>query len=128
MTVLRKTNNNSFTSDIYQVKRIKDTIVRFIQFNSFFVSLYSFQGLNSYLLLSSEVFAKKMGVIMSCIGKSSKNMCLDDKIERKIVEMRRYKFAQSKLKSVDSIVMMFPMFKERLKTLRGMFEQYGKFQ
>ncbi|QCE11172.1 probable calcium-binding protein CML22 [Vigna unguiculata] len=67
-----------------------------------------------------------MGVIMSCIGKSSKNMCLDDKIERKIVEMRRYKFAQSKLKSVDSIVMMFPMFKERLKTLRGMFEQYDE--
>jgi len=68
-----------------------------------------------------------MGVIMSCIGKSSKNMSLDDKVERKIVEMRRYKFGQSKLKSVDSIVMMFPMFKERLKTLRGMFEQYGKF-
>ncbi|XP_047156778.1 probable calcium-binding protein CML22 [Vigna umbellata] len=67
-----------------------------------------------------------MGVIMSCIGKSSKNMCLDDKIERKIVEMRRYKFGQSKLKSVDSIVMMFPMFKERLKTLRGMFEQYDE--
>jgi len=54
-------------------------------------------------------------------------MSLDDKVERKIVEMRRYKFGQSKLKSVDSIVMMFPMFKERLKTLRGMFEQYGKF-
>ncbi|BAT84557.1 hypothetical protein LR48_Vigan03g152300 [Vigna angularis] len=67
-----------------------------------------------------------MGVIMSCIGKSSKNTCLDDKIERKIVEMRRYKFGQSKLKSVDSIVMMFPMFKERLKTLRGMFEQYDE--
>ncbi|XP_014523095.1 probable calcium-binding protein CML22 [Vigna radiata var. radiata] len=67
-----------------------------------------------------------MGVIMSCIGKSSKNMSLDDKIERKIVEMRRYKFGQSKLKSVDSIVMMFPMFKERLKTLRGMFEQYDE--
>ncbi|CAJ1779302.1 unnamed protein product [Sphenostylis stenocarpa] len=67
-----------------------------------------------------------MGVIMSCIGKSSKNMCLDDKIERKIAEMRRYKFGQSKLKSVDSIVMLFPMFKERLKTLRGMFEQYDE--
>ena len=79
-------------------------------------------------MLSSEVFANKMGVILSCIGKSSKSMSLDDKIERKIVEMRRHKFGESKLKSVDGIVMMFPMFKEKLKTLRGMFEQYGKFQ
>ncbi|ESW12750.1 hypothetical protein PHAVU_008G139100 [Phaseolus vulgaris] len=67
-----------------------------------------------------------MGVILSCIGKSSKSMSLDDKIERKIVEMRRHKFGESKLKSVDGIVMMFPMFKEKLKTLRGMFEQYDE--
>ncbi|KAL3007364.1 hypothetical protein AAZX31_08G329600 [Glycine max] len=67
-----------------------------------------------------------MGAIMSCIGISSKKMCLDDKLERKIAEMRRYKFGQSKLKSVDSVVMLFPMFKERLKTLRGMFEQYDE--
>ncbi|TKY66258.1 calcium-binding protein CML22 [Spatholobus suberectus] len=67
-----------------------------------------------------------MGATLCCIGMSSKKMCLDEKLERKIAEMRRYKFGKSKLKSVDSIVMLFPMFKERLKTLRGMFEQYDE--
>lgn len=64
---------------------------------------------------------------MCCIGISSKEMCLEEKLEKKIAEMRRNKFGQSKLKSIDGIVMLFPKFKERLKTLRGMFEQYGKF-
>ncbi|RDX62667.1 putative calcium-binding protein CML22, partial [Mucuna pruriens] len=71
-------------------------------------------------------FPSKMGAAMCCIGKSSKTMCLDEKLERKIAEMKRYKFAESRLKSIDSIVMLFPMFKERLKTLRGMFEQYDE--
>lgn len=63
---------------------------------------------------------------MCCIGMSSKEMCLEEKLEKKIAEMRRNKFGQSKLKSIDGIVMLFPKFKERLKTLRGMFEQYDE--
>ena len=42
--------------------------------------------------------------------------------------MKRNKFGKSRLKSIDSVVMLFPMFREKLKTLRGMFDQYGKFQ
>lgn len=100
--------------------------------NSFFMfPCPSLQGMLILILPFAffwSLLPNKTGAIMSCIGISSKKMCLDDKLERKIAEMRRYKFGQSKLKSVDSVVMLFPMFKERLKTLRGMFEQYGKFK
>nr|XP_027186903.1 probable calcium-binding protein CML22 isoform X2 [Cicer arietinum] len=67
-----------------------------------------------------------MGAIICCISKSSEKKSLERKLEKKIAEIRRNKFGQSKLKSIDSIVMLFPMFKERLKTLRGMFEQYDE--
>ncbi|XP_020224399.1 probable calcium-binding protein CML22 [Cajanus cajan] len=67
-----------------------------------------------------------MGATMCCIGKSSKKTCLDEKLGKKIAEIRRNKLGESRLKSIDSIVMLFPMFKERLKTLRGMFEQYDE--
>lgn len=65
---------------------------------------------------------------MCCITKSSERKSLDGKLGKKIAEIRRNKFGQSRLKTVDSIVMLFPMFHERLKTLRGMFEQFGEFQ
>ncbi|XP_061355768.1 probable calcium-binding protein CML22 isoform X2 [Gastrolobium bilobum] len=67
-----------------------------------------------------------MGAIICGIGKPSKKKSLDGKLERKIAELKRHKFGQSRLKSIDSIVILFPMFKERLKTLRGMFEQYDE--
>jgi len=69
-----------------------------------------------------------MGAVICCISEQGEKKNLERKLEKKIAEIRRNKFGQTKLKSIDSIVMLFPMFKERLKTLRGMFEQYGKFQ
>ncbi|XP_073222291.1 probable calcium-binding protein CML22 isoform X3 [Cicer arietinum] len=75
---------------------------------------------------NTQFFANKMGAIICCISKSSEKKSLERKLEKKIAEIRRNKFGQSKLKSIDSIVMLFPMFKERLKTLRGMFEQYDE--
>lgn len=63
---------------------------------------------------------------MCCITKSSERKSLDGKLGKKIAEIRRNKFGQSRLKTVDSIVMLFPMFHERLKTLRGMFEQFDE--
>ncbi|QHO47450.1 hypothetical protein HN51_016835 [Arachis hypogaea] len=69
---------------------------------------------------------RKMGAICCCGRKPSKGNSLDRKLERKIIEMRKNKFGKSKLKSIDSVVMLFPMFREKLKTLRGMFEQYDE--
>lgn len=67
-------------------------------------------------------------IICCCMSEPSEKKSLEGKLEKKIAEMRSNKSGQRRLKSIDSIVMLFPMFKERLKTLRGMFEQYGKFQ
>lgn len=72
------------------------------------------------------ILANKMGAVICCISEQSEKKSLERKLEKKIAEIRRNKFGQTKLKSIDSIVMLFPMFKERLKTLRGMFEQYDE--
>jgi calcium-binding protein CML len=69
-----------------------------------------------------------MGAVICCMSEQSEKKSLEKKLEKKIAEIRRNKFGQTKLKSVDSIIMLFPMFKERLKTLRAMFEEYGKLQ
>ncbi|KAF1895852.1 hypothetical protein Lal_00037969 [Lupinus albus] len=68
----------------------------------------------------------KMGAVLCCVSKASKQKSLDWELERKIVEMKRQKIGQIKFKSIDSIVMLFPMFKERLKILREMFEHYDE--
>ncbi|KAK7293251.1 hypothetical protein RJT34_16114 [Clitoria ternatea] len=68
----------------------------------------------------------KMGAIMCCMSEPSKKRSLDGKLEKKLAEMKRHKFGESRLKSVDSIVMLFPKFKEKLKTFRGMFEQFDE--
>ncbi|PNX73569.1 putative calcium-binding protein CML22-like [Trifolium pratense] len=67
-----------------------------------------------------------MGAVICCMSEPSEKKSLEKKLEKKIAEIRRNKFGQTKLKSVDSIVMLFPMFKERLKTLRAMFEEYDE--
>ncbi|KAK7339240.1 hypothetical protein VNO77_19896 [Canavalia gladiata] len=65
-----------------------------------------------------------MGALCSCCKDKPRETSLDEKLERKIAEMKRYIIGESKLKSIDSVVMLFPMFKEKLKPLRGMFEKY----
>ncbi|MED6138938.1 hypothetical protein PIB30_079211 [Stylosanthes scabra] len=67
-----------------------------------------------------------MGAICCCGRYPSEGNSLDRKLESKLVEMKKNKFGKSKLKSIDSVVMLFPMFREKLKTLRGMFEQYDE--
>jgi calcium-binding protein CML len=69
-----------------------------------------------------------MGAVICCMSEPNEKKSLEKKLEKKIAEIRRNKFGQTKLKSVDSIIMLFPMFMERLKTLRAMFEEYGKLQ
>ncbi|KAK7256238.1 hypothetical protein RIF29_29677 [Crotalaria pallida] len=78
------------------------------------------------LYLGDKTLPHKMGAMLCCVSQSSMKKSLDWKLERKIVEIKRYKTMQRKFKSIDSIVMLFPMFRERLKILRGMFEQYDQ--
>ncbi|XP_027335162.1 probable calcium-binding protein CML22 [Abrus precatorius] len=68
-----------------------------------------------------------MGGMFSCFNKKkkpSKKKSLEEKLERKIAEIKRYKFGERRMKSIDNIFMMFPTFEEKLKSLRVMFEKY----
>lgn len=100
----------------------------------FLLSSFPFLQISRFFLLIithfsfSQVFGKKMGALICCMSEQNEEKSLERNLEKKISEIRRNKFGQSKLKSIDTIVMLFPMFKERLKTLRAMFQQYGKFQ
>lgn len=44
-----------------------------------------------------------------------------------MVEVKRGYLGRSNFKSIDSIIMRFPQFREELKKIRDVFEQYGKF-
>lgn len=51
---------------------------------------------------------------------------LDEKLERKMIEARRTLSGRTNFKSIDSIIMRFPQFREALKNLRCVFEQYDE--
>ncbi|OMO93022.1 Calcium-binding EF-hand [Corchorus capsularis] len=59
-------------------------------------------------------------------GSTNKYKKLDSKLERKMIEMKRSGSGQSNFKSIDSIILRFPQFKDGLKNLRGIFEQYDE--
>ncbi|KAF7837106.1 putative calcium-binding protein CML22 isoform X1 [Senna tora] len=72
-----------------------------------------------------------MGSMLCCSNKANRYRRLDRKLERKIAEMKKSSSSSSStgqrnFKSIDSVVMRFPHFKDGLKTLRGMFEQYDE--
>ena len=43
------------------------------------------------------------------------------------MEMKRNPSRNNNFKSFDSIIMKFPQFREGLKEIRNIFEQYGEF-
>ncbi|XVF65148.1 hypothetical protein PTKIN_Ptkin09bG0223300 [Pterospermum kingtungense] len=65
------------------------------------------------------------GMLCSC-GSSNKYKKLDSKLEKKMIEMKRSASGQSNFKSIDSIILRFPQFRDGLRNLRGVFEQYDE--
>ena len=61
-------------------------------------------------------------------GSPNKYKRLDTKLERKLVEVKKGSQGVGNFKSMNSIIMKFPQFKEELKRIRSVFEQYGKFR
>lgn len=72
-------------------------------------------------------FLNKMGAMICCMTTANKYKKLDGKLERKIVEINRSSAGQRNFKSIDSVVLRFPQIREGLKTLKVIFEEYGKF-
>ncbi|KAH6778151.1 Calcium-binding EF-hand family protein [Perilla frutescens var. hirtella] len=51
---------------------------------------------------------------------------LDDTLEKKMMEIKRNPSRNINFKSIDSIIMKFPQFREGLKEIREIFEQYDE--
>ncbi|KAJ4969579.1 hypothetical protein NE237_016280 [Protea cynaroides] len=75
-----------------------------------------------YPLLKS-FFSNKVGSLF-CIS-SNKYWRLDAKLEKKTVEAIKHRGASGKntFRSINSIIMRFPQFREELKNIKSMFEQ-----
>ncbi|CAF1964382.1 unnamed protein product [Brassica napus] len=70
-----------------------------------------------------------IGSMLCCCVNSESNKKyaeLDAKLERKMVERRRYYPGHRSLKSMDSIIMMFPKLREGLRNIRNVFESYDQ--
>ncbi|KAJ0235364.1 calcium-binding protein CML22 [Hirschfeldia incana] len=67
-------------------------------------------------------------MLCCCVNSESKKKYaeLDAKLERKMVESRRYYPGHRSLKSMDSIIMMFPKLREGLRNIRNVFESYDQ--
>ncbi|KAH0994189.1 hypothetical protein GBA52_005672 [Prunus armeniaca] len=64
--------------------------------------------------------------MLCCRDSTNKYSRLDAKLEKKMVEVKRGSLGRSNFKSIDSIIMRFPQFREELKKIRDVFEQYAE--
>lgn len=69
-----------------------------------------------------------MGGALSHCNSPNKYRRLDPKLEKKMVEAVKQRSAsrQNSFKSFNSIILRFPQFREGLRTIKSVFEQYGK--
>lgn len=70
--------------------------------------------------------SNKLGNLLCHCNSPNKYKKLDAKLERRIVEFRRSGSGHSNFRSINSIIMRFPQFKEGLKNIKGVFEQYDE--
>ncbi|CAN1175895.1 hypothetical protein LINPERHAP2_LOCUS32198 [Linum perenne] len=64
------------------------------------------------------------------LGSTNKYKRQDTKLEKKIIEIKRASSTAAApgpktFKSINTIIMGFPQFKEQLKDINGVFEQFG---
>ncbi|CAN4120803.1 unnamed protein product [Withania somnifera] len=68
--------------------------------------------------------SNKVGSLLCFWNAPKKHRRLDAKLERKLMELKRSSSGQSKFRSINSIILKFPQFKEGLKEIKGVFEQF----
>lgn len=77
---------------------------------------------------SLKSLSKKVGSMLCRGSSTSKYKRLDAKLEKKMVEAKRGSSGYQNFKSINSIILKFPQFREGLKNIGSVFEQYGEFQ
>ncbi|XP_043722391.1 probable calcium-binding protein CML22 [Telopea speciosissima] len=72
--------------------------------------------------------SKKVESILCHFHSPNKYKRLDAKLEKKVVEAIKHKGASGKntFRSINSIVMRFPQFKEELRNIKSVFQQYDE--
>ncbi|PON63730.1 Parvalbumin [Parasponia andersonii] len=81
---------------------------------------------SSQLCPSLKSLSNKVGGMFCHCGSPNKYKRLDTKLERKLVEVKRGSQGVGNFKSINSIIMKFPQYKEELKKIRTVFEQYDE--
>ncbi|KAJ8755201.1 hypothetical protein K2173_018999 [Erythroxylum novogranatense] len=70
--------------------------------------------------------SNKIGGIFFHCHSPNKYKRLDARLERKMIEVKRTSQGKKSFKSINSIVLRFPQFREGLKNIRSVFEVYDE--
>lgn len=73
-----------------------------------------------------ESLSTKVGSMLCRCSSPNKYKRLDAKLERKLVEAKKGSSGHHNFKSINSIILKFPQFKDGLKSIRAVFEQYDE--
>lgn len=77
---------------------------------------------------SLKSLSNKFGGILRFCHSRNRYERLDSKLEKKMIEVKqRSTSGNSKFRSINSIILRFPQFREGLHEIRDVFRQYGKF-
>ncbi|XP_027116789.1 probable calcium-binding protein CML22 isoform X2 [Coffea arabica] len=73
-----------------------------------------------------KLLSGKVVGMFCCHKPQSKYERLDRKLEKRMIEIKKSASGQSNFRSINSIIMKFPQFKEGLKEIRDIFRQYDE--
>ncbi|KAJ8547087.1 hypothetical protein K7X08_010673 [Anisodus acutangulus] len=73
-----------------------------------------------------KLWSNKVGSLLCFWSAPKKYRRLDAKLETKMMELKRSSSGKSNFRSINSIILKFPQFKEGLKEIKGVFEQFDE--
>lgn len=73
-----------------------------------------------------KLLSGKVVGMFCCHNSQSKYERLDRKLEKRMIEIKKRVSGQNNFRSINSIIMKFPQFKEGLKEIRDVFQQYDE--
>ncbi|XP_016468100.1 putative calcium-binding protein CML22 isoform X3 [Nicotiana tabacum] len=71
-----------------------------------------------------KLLSNKVGNILCFRNAPKKYRRLDAKLETKMIELKRSSSGQTNFRSINSIILKFPQFREGLKEIKAVFEQF----
>ncbi|KAL8204630.1 hypothetical protein R6Q57_010253 [Mikania cordata] len=75
-------------------------------------------------LRSLKLLSNRFGGVLSCCKSTNKYEKLDSELEKKMMEAKQRNTQSTKIKSINSIILRFPQFREGLEEIRGIFHQF----